>query len=330
MKKWFLRLLILAVVTVSANAQITSTADGLWSSSATWAGGVVPAATDNVVLQNNVTMAPGSCNDLTINTGGRLSGAIATLNINGNIDVNGGTIAVNSASIILNCDSGKTLTVRNGAALTLTMPSTITGYANSFEYFFKGIQSADMTFDNTFIYTHKTSSTLATGAPIHALPNSQEYGDIIISCSSSGDRVISLASDIKMAGNFSVTEASSNSLTFNMSTYQIECTGTGKTVSLTAASGQKGPFTLNAAHAEPLKGFTGIDFSTNSGAFSMTVNFNGSSAQQSGSSVASAHFKNLTVNNAAGMTINQNVTVDGNLTMTAGTIATGSNTVTLG
>ncbi|MFA6542494.1 MAG: T9SS type A sorting domain-containing protein, partial [Bacteroidota bacterium] len=41
-------------------------------------------------------------------------------------------------------------------------------------------------------------------------------------------------------------------------------------------------------------------------------------------------FKNLTVNNAAGMTINQNVTVDGNLTMTAGTIATGSNTVTLG
>ena len=66
------RLFLLLTVIVSAQlnyAQIVSAADGGWNQSATWVGGVVPGAADNVVINHTVTLdvPNAACNDVTIN-----------------------------------------------------------------------------------------------------------------------------------------------------------------------------------------------------------------------------------------------------------------------
>jgi hypothetical protein len=60
-----------------------------------------------------------------------------------------------------------------------------------------------------------------------------------------------------------------------------------------------------------------------------TVNMNGTSAQSIGGS-ASTTFNNLTINNAAGVSLNRAVDVSGILTLTSGRLSLGSNNLTLG
>lgn len=56
--------------------------------------------------------------------------------------------------------------------------------------------------------------------------------------------------------------------------------------------------------------------------------FNGTAAQTTGTLLATA--KNLTINNAAGVTLSSPITVNGILTMTTGTLTLGSNNLTIG
>jgi len=83
------------ILTVTATGTtITSTTSGNWSSTSTWIGGVVPIATDNVVIANThtvildgaVTREAGTTT--TVNSGGTLAAA-ATLTNNGTVTVNG-------------------------------------------------------------------------------------------------------------------------------------------------------------------------------------------------------------------------------------------------
>jgi|GEM_PF-1628502 len=90
------------VVTEPSGDWITSTtAGGNWSEAATWIGGVVPTATDNVVIDGDVMvdLFP-ECDDLTVNTGNILSSGSGSYN---NLTVNG---TLNNAGIIQ--DNGDT------------------------------------------------------------------------------------------------------------------------------------------------------------------------------------------------------------------------------
>ncbi|HSH64372.1 MAG TPA: hypothetical protein VLB84_00920, partial [Bacteroidia bacterium] len=79
-------------------ATITSNYTGNWSSSATWVGGVVPGATDNVIIaSNHVVTVNGtySCANLTIGSNGssptlRVTVAANSLTINGILTMNAG------------------------------------------------------------------------------------------------------------------------------------------------------------------------------------------------------------------------------------------------
>ncbi len=62
---------------------------------------------------------------------------------------------------------------------------------------------------------------------------------------------------------------------------------------------------------------------------SSTVTFNGSTAQTTGTGFASS-VQNLIINNASGLTSSNNLTVNGQLTMTAGALSMGANTLTYG
>jgi len=98
--------LLLAVLLFTAqlnNAQIVSAGDGGWNQTATWVGGVVPGAADNVVIDHVVTLdiANAMCNNLTINNKLRfaIDGTVSGITVDGNITVNsGGLLRVESLS----------------------------------------------------------------------------------------------------------------------------------------------------------------------------------------------------------------------------------------
>jgi hypothetical protein len=59
--------------TVSASSQIYSTpAGGIWTSSATWVGGIIPDAADDVVITSAVGVINNACNNIYIEVGGIL------------------------------------------------------------------------------------------------------------------------------------------------------------------------------------------------------------------------------------------------------------------
>ncbi|WP_372948389.1 hypothetical protein [Mariniphaga sp.] len=86
-------LLLLFLMFFSSNplqAQITSTSNGNWSSPGTWGTGSVPTATDNVVINDIVTIQAGTTaevNDLTINATGKLI-VYGTLIVNNDMTMN--------------------------------------------------------------------------------------------------------------------------------------------------------------------------------------------------------------------------------------------------
>ncbi len=95
-----LLLIVVAVLSISAvNAQITSSASGSWNVGATWVGGVVPGASDNVVIAAGhvvtLDIASAQCNNITVSGSNAtlrfaIDGTVSGLTVNGNVMINSG------------------------------------------------------------------------------------------------------------------------------------------------------------------------------------------------------------------------------------------------
>ncbi len=92
--------LMLLIISISTNAQtITSNADGDWNAGATWVGGVVPTAANDVVIEHAVTVA----NNAVAATNVTLSGAgTLILNLNSTTTISGNLIDNSSATFGIN------------------------------------------------------------------------------------------------------------------------------------------------------------------------------------------------------------------------------------
>lgn len=195
-----------------------------------------------------------------------LDGAMTTSNILGRIEINSGFLHDGGNAIAGNTDS--TFTIASGAALTLTG-------TNSLPSGFSMVIGSGAT-----VNYNGSSQTVAVPN------NSQDYGNIGISCSGTA----TLAGNITLAGNLSIT---SGTLDASASNYDIDIAGnwlnTGGT--FTARSGQ---VTLN-------------------GTANQVVSSNGSS------------FYDLVVNNSfsSSITLGDDMTASNSLTLTDGVIGTG-------
>ena len=91
LKKSLFTFSLLLATLHSFAATITSTAGGgNWNSAATWVGGVIPGAGDNVIIAGNVTVnANASVTNVTINTGATLTCNNAGMTVSGNWTNNG-------------------------------------------------------------------------------------------------------------------------------------------------------------------------------------------------------------------------------------------------
>jgi len=87
--------MILASISPNYATTIISAQNGNWNLPATWVGGAVPTAADDVIIYHTIDVMTGDvCNDLTVETGGLLqnkNNSNRTLAVNGHV-VNNGTI----------------------------------------------------------------------------------------------------------------------------------------------------------------------------------------------------------------------------------------------
>ncbi|MDZ4181903.1 MAG: hypothetical protein U1B83_03415 [Candidatus Cloacimonadaceae bacterium] len=122
---------------VSVCAQIYSTTGtGRWHETATWIGGVIPTATDNVVVQGTITTySTAYCNNLTITSTGTVRNATtvsATIQIGGNL-----------------INQGNLISHTGGLNLSVFCGGHVTNSANIAVYEFTFSGSADQNLNNT-------------------------------------------------------------------------------------------------------------------------------------------------------------------------------------
>ena len=136
MKYFFVILLFVGLISVSNSAQtITSIQSGNWRSSSTWVGGVVPAASNNVIIAANDTVtvdtANAVCTNLTVNSGGTIKTTALTgppvttyvtptgaVNIFGAWIQSGSDATIPGASVVI--DNASTVTF-NGTQIALVI-----------------------------------------------------------------------------------------------------------------------------------------------------------------------------------------------------------------
>ena len=326
--KWISVLMVLALVALAFGVlpapralAATKTWDGgaatsNWADANNWNDDVLPAVGDNVLLDNSLLAGSYMVNL----PGGAITTAINRLQITpdaGNTitlvlpssntaapGFNVGDTTAASDDIIL--DHGATLINSSGASSGNGIQANSTS-------------NGTVRINNGAKYVHNTGRSTGGIVPLLSTAAGTEMG--VFEYDSPGTASVSISASGRNFGSLTLTR------TAGAATY---------TASGGSALTIRGHFTLN----------TGITFNStmsavlnlggnlvNNGAAltfpsGQGVNLNGTSAQTvSGSGVIT--FSSLTLNNAAGVTFNRDVTVNTALSLTSGDITTGANTLTL-
>ena len=358
-------------------ANITSAATGNWSATATWVGGVVPTAADNVTIAtgHTVTMdANGSVTNLTVTGTLQFTNAVTTYTLtfaSGSVVTVNGTLNMGQLGVLQSGSSGTT-TVTMGASATLQTSNVnglgpvtgaslqtqgtgvfdLTSLGSAGTVYYAGVGgsaytitdrnynnltlqgtalytwtlAADRTIAGTWLCQNPTKLTLTGTQSIFLggnlnwqlpIPTGLDAGTSTIVMNGTGAQFINY--NAPAIYNFVF-----NKPTGTMTYYTgLNCLG-----SFTVAAGSTfspstyafvvgGAFTNNGTVNSGTWTFGG-GF-TNNGTFSTTgtVTFNGASAQ-SIVSTTPVTIGTLTINNTAGVSLNQNATVNTALNLTAG------------
>ena len=299
-------------------AVITSTTSGNWNATSTWAGGAVPHDTnDDVVIDNGHTVTltgADSCKSLAVNTGGIYDGDGNILTVTGEssagwaIRFNNGQISgtdsdftittAAATSIDLNCASGNPRNlVINDASAAVTMET-----------------GAITLLGNLTI----TAGSLSTGSDLALTVAGTTEVDGTLTCN---DSTIVCTGNVHGAGtiNFMTSDFTANDnlgcQNLNVGTAAID------TADQFGSTSDDGGATIIATGAASIscKRFHAKACTPST----MTVTLDGST-HTSAVNMLAGTLHHLTVNSSGTKTLITNTTVGGNLTITAGTLDTGS------
>ena len=174
----------------AADIQSNGTGGGLWSATTTWSGGVVPGASDNIIIMGTDSVYAGaaqSCTNLTINTGGKVNATTFTMSVTGVFTMQSGAIFYQGGSV----------TSTPGATRNLDNAST---------FVFNGTQTS---ITSNFTFGNLTWNSSGTGTPSSGLTVNGNLnivtGKMRAVTSSGGTRTHTIAGDITVIGTSTIT-----------------------------------------------------------------------------------------------------------------------------
>ncbi len=298
-------LMAIVIAPPAAHAAVcTSTTNGNWSS-VTWSG-CTPGAGDDVVIDSNVTLDGNvTVRGITINSGRTFNNGASTLTAAAGYLTNNGTYVGGTGTYAFTAAGGV-----YGSSITAFNNVTIAAGVDFQGGASPAVVNGSLTINSGgFVVTGKAPSYASGSTLRYSSGGPYTAGEEWYPNTTSGPGV-----------PHHVEISSGTTLTFGSSAFARTAKGNvtiGGTLTLSSAAGGN----LNLGGNWALNGGT---FNHNS----RTVTFNGSSAQTIGGSTP-ATFQDLTIDNAAGVTLGQFQTVRGLFTLANGNFSLGAYLLTL-
>ncbi|RYE00558.1 MAG: hypothetical protein EOP50_03580, partial [Sphingobacteriales bacterium] len=264
-------------------------------------GGSSTATIDANVTVNGAITVNGS--NLTVNTGKTVSlAAASTLTVTaGRMDING--IVVNQATTSMSLTPSPSIYLNSGGTY---VHNTAGGIATPL---------AKFNMDNASNFIYRGTSSNATSVSI----SGKTYGNLYFESTSgtftpsvsgasaltiNGSLIVGNSGNVSFGTNFTGAIAVSGGITINSGS---TLTTTTNNVSLGGNWNQAGTYTTGAN----------------------TVSFTGTGGQQQYTRAGTGNMSSLTLNNSAGLLLNNAMTLSGTLTLTSGALTLGANNLTL-
>jgi len=296
--------LLLMLTATMVNAQKTAVASGNWSLPATWSPIGVPGPGDNVIINDgiNVTVdVAASCASLTINGGSNANTITINSGITLNVTTSGGGTGAIAYGAPTDATSDKIITLASATSVlncvSITMPDLVT--AN----------------DNTILNINAGTVTVSGNLTMNA--NAAAENSVTVTTGT-----LNLGGSFSTTGDF--TNNSGSTINYNGAAQTVR----GATYSNLILSGSGAKTTTGVTVNDKLT-VGGTATVGNAITYSSAIlEYNGTAAQTVSLNEFAASTSNITeiiINNTSGVTIGAARTLNGNLTLTAGTLAAGTN-----
>jgi hypothetical protein len=307
----------IADLTAASDHFRSNVASGLWATPATW-----QSSQDGINNWITATLSPdNNANTITILSGHNVTAGTSVSTDQTTVD-SGGQVTVNS---------GITLTIANGALTDLTVNGTVANAGTI-------TPTGTISFGSGSKYQHNFTTTTGTipaatwdaNSTVEILgyttnssaPNglAQTFGNFTWNCASQTVNLSLAGGTITATGTFTMSSTNTGSLRLGASTNGLLAVGnysqTGGTIDLSNGTGSG---TLRVAGAFNQSGGTITE--TGSGTTN-TIEFNGTLGNQSVTVGTVNNTISYVINNAAGVTLGSNLTVNGTLALTNGDLTT--------